>query len=58
MDILLNPILDNISDMNRDGICDSDLMLQPKLLIGVFDLPAKSSVTNANLMGVWLFVLP
>lgn len=49
MDVLLQPILDNIADLSRRGInAGSNSAIRPKLLIGVFDLPAKSSVTNTK----------
>ncbi len=45
MDILLQPILKNVSSVStqKSGVC-----LQPFVLMGVFDLPAKASATNTK----------
>ena len=49
MDVILKPILEKISSFNVNSISlESGLLLRPKLLMGVFDLPAKSAVTNTK----------
>lgn len=49
MNTLLHPILSNISDLETTGICvTSTETIKAKLLMGVFDLPAKSSATNTK----------
>lgn len=49
MDTILQPILERISKYTSEGIpLQSGLLLRPKLLMAVFDLPAKSAATNTK----------
>ena len=48
IDSILEPILERISDLNINGILHSEIIIRPKLLMVVFDLPAKSSATNTK----------
>lgn len=49
MDVILHPILKKITEFHDIGILlPSGLVMRPKLLMGVFDLPAKSAVTNTK----------
>ena len=49
MDVILHPILKKITEFHDTGILlPSGLVMRPKLLMGVFDLPAKSAVTNTK----------
>ena len=49
MDILLQPILKNVSSVNQKSAgIQTAVCLQPFILLGVFDLPAKASATNTK----------
>ena len=48
LDIILRPVLDNISHLCEVGIPHAGAALRAKLLMAVFDLPAKSSATNTK----------
>ena len=52
MNVLLQPVLENISHLHHNGIpiksSNSTVHLRPKLLAAVFDLPARSAATNTK----------
>ena len=48
MNLLLQPILNRISSIEKDGIPHKSVVLRAKLLQAVFDLPARSSATNTK----------
>ncbi len=45
MNLLLQPILESISCIERDGIPHKEIVIRAKLMQAVFDLPAKSAAT-------------
>ncbi len=45
MNLLLQPILETISSIEKDGISHKEVVIRAKLMQAVFDLPAKSSAT-------------
>lgn len=51
MDVILQPILDDISSLKKNGIIvesGASVRLRPMLLMAIFDLPAKASATNTK----------
>ena len=53
MEIVLQPILENISSLNRDGIYvqnskSQPVLLRPKLVMAVFDQPGRATATNTK----------
>ena len=48
MDIILQPILDSIESIHHQGIPIDGKVLRAKLLLAIFDLPAKATATNTK----------
>ena len=52
IDIILKPVLENIAMLSKTGVMVSasgtNRLIHPKLLIAVFDLPAKAAATNTK----------
>ena len=49
MNCMLHPIMESLSHLNRNGVAVNEkVTIRCKLLIGVFDLPAKAAATNTK----------